>query len=95
MGVYMRSEIKSTRNWVLTHPERNSLYITFYCGQNETKFGYGAGPRKTDHSVKASHPCLDEINACADVSFRMISLRVVFTWYFITQNEILFLLKWS
>ena len=31
--------------------------------------------------------------ACADVSFHMVSFWVVFTWYFITRNEISFLSK--
>ena len=62
-GVYMRPEMKSTRNEILTHHETNSLCITSHCGQNEVKFRFKGGPRKTDHSVKASHFCFDEVNA--------------------------------
>ena len=58
-------------------------------------FRFRIGPRKTAHSGKANHSCFDEVNACADVCFRMILFRVVFAWQFITQNEISFLSKWS
>ena len=75
----MGSEMKSTQTEILTHHKRNSVYITFHCGQNEVKFRFGDGPRKTVHSVKANHLCFDEINACADVSCHMISFRVVVT----------------
>ena len=43
------------------------------------KFCFRDGSRKTVHSAKANHSCFDEINACADVSFRMISFWVVLT----------------
>ena len=33
--------------------------------------------------------------ACTDVSFHMVSFRVVFTLSFITRNEISFLSKWT
>ena len=49
--------------------------------------------KKAAHSVKANQLCFDEIKPCADVSFHMISFRVVFTCYFITRNEISFLSK--
>ena len=68
--------------------------LLFHCGWNEIKFRFGGFPRKTVHSVKCSQLCFDEISACADVSFHMISFLVMFTWYFITQNEISFLSKW-
>ena len=42
------------------------------------KFRFGGGPRKTVHSAKVNHSRFDEINACADASFRMILIRVVF-----------------
>ena len=45
------------------------------------------------HSVKANHFIFDEINACRDVSFHMISFQVVFLQYFITRNETSFLSK--
>ena len=32
---------------------------------------------------------------CADVSFHMNLFRVIFRWYFITQNAISFLSKWK
>ena len=66
----------------------NSVCITFHCGRNEMKFRFGVGPRKTAHLVKANYFCFDEISACADVFFHMISFRVVFTRYLITQNQI-------
>ena len=42
------------------------------------KFRFWGGLTQMAHSVKANHFCFDEINACADVSFHMISFRVVF-----------------
>ena len=42
------------------------------------KFLFGDGPRKTVHSVNANHFKFDEINACGDVSFHMISFQVLF-----------------
>ena len=42
--------------------------------------------RKMSYSEKANHFCFDEINACADVSFHIISFRIVFISYFITRN---------
>ena len=42
------------------------------------KCRFGGGRRKTAHSVKADQFCFDETNACADVSFHIISFRVVF-----------------
>ena len=86
--------MKSTRNEILTHCKESSVYITFLCGRNEVKICFGDGPRKMIHSVKANHFCFDEITACADVSFCIISIRIVFIWHFITRNEILFLSKW-
>ena len=75
----MRSEMKSILSENSTHDKRNSAYITFHCGRNEMKFRFGVGPRKTANSVKVNHSCFHEINACADVSFGMVSFRVVFT----------------
>ena len=40
--------------------------------------------KKKAHSAKT---ILDEINACADVSFRMISLWLVFTWQVLLEME--------
>ena len=62
--------------------------------RNEKKFRFGCGARKAARSVKANHFSFDEINTCANVSFHMISFRVVFTWYFIARKEIAFLSKW-
>ena len=56
-------------------------------------FRFRSGPRKMAHSVKANHFCFVEVNACADVSFCMSLLQVVFTWQLITWNEISFLSK--
>ena len=42
---------------------------------------------------KVNHFCFDEMNACADVSFRIISFRIVSTWHFIIQNKTSFLSK--
>ena len=81
-----RPEIKSIWNEFLTHHKRNSVYIAFRCGRNEMKFRFRGGPRKAAHWIKAKNSCFVEINACADVSFRMISFWVMFTWHFITQN---------
>ena len=75
----MGSEMKSTGNETLTHHKRNSVYIAFHCGQNEMKFRFRVGSRKTVYSGKANHFCFDEISSCADVSFHMISFRVMFT----------------
>ena len=74
--------------WISTLHNRNSVKISFYWGQNKIKFCFGSGPRKAAHLVKASHFRFYEINACADVPFHAVSVRVVFTWYFITLNEI-------
>ena len=90
----MRPEMKSTQNELLSHHKRNYVYITFHWGRNEMKFYFGVGLGKTVHSVKANHFCFDEINAYANVSFHMISFWVVFTWHFVTRNEISFLSKW-
>ena len=89
----MRREVKSIRNEILTHIKINSVYIIFNCGRNEVKFRFGWSEKNGPFS-KASLFCFDEIKACADVSFHMISFWVVFTWYFITRNEISFLAKW-
>ena len=43
------------------------------------KLRFGSGPRKAAYSVKVNNFYFDEINACADVSFHMISFWVVFT----------------
>ena len=72
-----RNEIDPRRN--LNAPQKDPIYITFNYARNEIKFCFGDGPKKTAHSAKTSHSCFDEINACADVSFRMISFRLVFT----------------
>ena len=90
----MRPEMKSTRNKIFTNHKRYSVCITFHCRRYEMKFRFGAGPRKTAHSVKANYFCLDEIKACADISFHIISFPVVFTWSFIKRNEVSFLSKW-
>ena len=68
--------------------------ILFNCGRNEIKFRFGGGPRNTTHSERANHSCFDEVNAYAEISFPMISFRVVFTWHFVTQNKISFLSIW-
>ena len=85
----MRPEMQSIRNEISTHYKRNYVYITFHCGAkwNEISFR-GWFDKKTAHPVKVNSSCFDEINVCVDVSFRMISFRVVFTWHFITRNEI-------
>ena len=90
----MRPEMNSTQNEISTHHKRNSVYFTFHYGRNEMKFRFGGGPRKKVHSVQANHFCFNKVNACAIVSFHMISFWVVFTWYFITRTEISFLSKW-
>ena len=61
------------------HHKRNPIYITFNCGRNEMKLCFGDGPKKPAHSAKTSRSGFDEINACADASFRMISFWLVFT----------------
>ena len=38
VGVYMRPEMKSSRNEILTLHKRKSVYITFHCGRNEVDF---------------------------------------------------------
>ena len=91
---YMRPEMISTRNGISAHSIINFACITFHCVWNEMKFFFGSGPRKTAHSVKANHSYFDEINVCADAYFRVILFQLVFTWHFITRNEILFLSKW-
>ena len=90
----MRPEMKSTQNEILDHHKRCSVYITLHCRRNEIKFHLVGVPRKTVNSVIANHFCFDEINACADTSSRIILFRIVFTWYFITRNEISVLSKW-
>ena len=92
--VYKSVYIKSTRIEISTGHKRNSVCITFHCGWNEIKFRSRGGPRNTAHLVRPNHSCFDEINACPDVSFRMISFRVLFTWHFITQNEVSSLSIW-
>ena len=42
----MRSEIKSTQNETSAHHERNSVYITFDCRQNEMNFIWGVVQEK-------------------------------------------------
>ena len=42
----MRSEIKSTQNETSAHHERNSVYITFDCRQNEMNFIWGGWSKK-------------------------------------------------
>ena len=74
----MRPEIKSTRIEISTSHKRNSIYITFYCGRNEMKIRFAGCPRNTAHSIRTDHSCFDKINAFADVSFCMISFRVMF-----------------
>lgn len=59
-------------------------FITLLLKWNEGSF----------HSVKTNHFSFDEINACGDVYFHIISFRVLFSRYFVTRNEILFLSKW-
>ena len=54
------------------------------------KFCFGDGSKKTAHSAKTCHSCFDEINACANVSFRMISFRLVFTWQLSLEMELHF-----
>ena len=88
-----RGFLHVTRNEILTHHKRNSVYITSLGGRNEVKFRFGDAPRKTAHSVKDNRFWFDEINACAYVSFHIMLFWVVFTLYLITQNEILFLSK--
>ena len=34
-GVYIRPEMKNTRNEILFRHEKNPFHITFHCGQNE------------------------------------------------------------
>ena len=70
------------------HHKRNPIYITFNCGQNKIKFCFGDGPKKPANSAKTSHSCFDEINAYADVSFHLISFRLVFTWQLSLRNGI-------
>ena len=45
-GVYMRPEMKSTRKEISIHHNRNSVYITFHCGRNETNFISGVARDK-------------------------------------------------
>ena len=65
-------------------------YITFYWGRNKMKFVSGVVQDK--HPIKEKP--INFVSACADVSFHMISFRVVFIWCFMTRNEISFLSKW-
>ena len=88
--VYMRPEMKPTRIEISTYHKKNSVYITFYRGRNEMKFVSGVVRDK--HPIKKKP--VNFVYACADVSFHMISFRVVFTWCFITRNETSFLSKW-
>ena len=56
----MRPKMISTRNGISVHDKISFANIAFPCGQNEIKFYLGSVPRKTAHSVKASHSCFDE-----------------------------------
>ena len=80
LRVYVRPEKKSTQNKISIHHQRNYVHINFYCRRNERNFVSGVAQEK--------------ISPRADVSFYMISFRVVFTWYFTIWNEISFLSKW-
>ena len=75
----MRLEMKSTQDGIETYRKKNPICITFKCGRNEMKFCFAECSKKKADSAKTSHSCFDEINACADVSFRMISIWLVFT----------------
>ena len=89
-GVCMRPENLTKMKFQPTIKE--ILFKLLFCVRKEMEFRWG-DPRKTAYSVKTKHFCFDEINACADVLLYMISFPVVFTWYFITRNEIHFLSK--
>ena len=75
----MRPNIKSTRNEILSHHKEILFTLSFNTSEIKLRFHFGGGPRKTGYSVRADHICFDNINACADVSFNMISFRVVLT----------------
>ena len=51
------------------------------------KLCFGDSPKNPAHSAKTSRSCFDEINACADASFRMISFWLVFTWQLSLEME--------
>ena len=74
-----RGFLHETRNEILTHHKRNSVYITSHGWRNEVKFRFGDATRKTAHSVKGNRFWFDEINACAYVSFHIKLFWVVFT----------------
>ena len=69
----IRGCLYETRNELSTHHKRNPFYIVLLCGRSEIKFRFGSGPRKTAHLVKVNHFCFDEISACANVYFHIIS----------------------
>ena len=58
--------MKSIRHEISTHHERNFVYITFYCRQNEIKLLFEGGLRK---KVNHTFFLFNEINACTNVSF--------------------------
>ena len=64
-----------------------SLFIT-----GKTKWNFVSGLVRDKRSIQEKPITL--VCACADVSFHMISIWVVFTWCFITKNKISFLSKW-
>ena len=66
LGVCRRHEMKSIRHEISTHHERNFVYITFYCRQNEIKLLFESGLRK---KVNHTFFLFNEINACTNVSF--------------------------
>ena len=52
----MRPKMKSTRNEILFHHEKNSVYITCHCGQNEIKIYFRVGRSQTTHQkIKTNH----------------------------------------
>ena len=44
--IYMRPEMKSTRNEISTHHKRNSVYITFHCRRSENEISFSGVVRE-------------------------------------------------
>ena len=72
----MRREMKPTQNETSTHHKRNSVYITFYCGQNEISF---RGLSETnDPFSKANQTCLRRCRSFLSFDFISVSVYMLF-----------------
>ena len=89
IGLYKKPKVKF-------QPSIKEILFTllFFVSEMKWNFVSGAVREKWLIQLKRFILVLMKKNTFADVSFCMISFRVVLTWHFIARNEISFLLKW-